>query len=349
MPFVLVLDVFDQEITTIPCGAPPSAELLETMIKFMFPALTTSPFALSLRLADGTTVPYAQPDPSAFETVVILHRPGTISEDVERGDRMYVDPTMIQSSTSTPTGGRDIRNTSCNVCGASTPVSSPRSSTNVDFGDTVLDALNNRQLCEDLQPAMREWCLRRDQACIVTAELAPALLECAHVLKPVYAMKWFNELRGRRMYMTAACPELAGRSTPAMDVRNGVMMSLNAFKLFDRFAFSIYLDIDDGRVIFVFNRNKHEVVDSIDIRHGAEILTPRVDERFPIPTYFTDLFPDPAVFMEHFLAKRCCSMPKVQRMITTWRVTASASPHSDADAVARQEDHITSTEGSTID
>ncbi|KAI9006195.1 hypothetical protein BC832DRAFT_556352 [Gaertneriomyces semiglobifer] len=272
------------------------------MIKFMFPALITTPFAFSLRLADDhTTVPYAQPDPSAFETVVILHRPGIISEDVERGDRMYVDPTMIKSSKGTPRGDRDTSNKSRKVSGASTPVSNPRSSTDFEFGEAVRDALNNRQLREDLQQAMREWCLRRDQACIITAELAPALLECAHVLKPVYAMKWFNELRGRRMYMTAGCPEVAGQSNPAMDVRNGVMMSLNAHKLFDRFAFSIYLDIDDGKLkVFVFDRNKHEKLDSLGIRHGAEIHTPRVDERFPTPTYFTDLFPDPAVFMEHF-------------------------------------------------
>ncbi|KAI9004582.1 hypothetical protein BC832DRAFT_614983 [Gaertneriomyces semiglobifer] len=281
MDFISVSSVAGRNIVELPCAAPPAASIIDTMLKYVFPALEHTPFGLSVKLAVGDGYePYSPECANPWD--IILHQPGDIIADVETGPRLYCD--MIKSRAGTP--GGDTPNKSGKRSGASTPASS---SNGGNLAEAVTENWNTRNARDDLQSAMREWCLRRDQACVVSGEVEPGSLDCAHILKPAYAVEWLDNHRRLCAYL----PMVSGRHNRGMDVRNGIMLGKGVHSSFDDFKFSIVPEGDEFKV-FVFKLSHSSVA------HGAKILTPRVDERFSYTRYFADLFPDKAVFLEHF-------------------------------------------------
>ncbi|KAJ3188132.1 hypothetical protein HDU85_005280 [Gaertneriomyces sp. JEL0708] len=259
MDRISVYTVAGERIVTWPCAAPPSAAILETMLKMLYPALEATPFSVSVKVDDKRYEPYS-PCVCAGTYLITLHAPGDVTADMEIG---------VRARSSTPHGASTSRDLAA---------------------DVVTDNLNSRYFHDGLQAALREWCFRRDQACVLTGVSDPAELDCAHILEPGYAAEWFAA--GSRMDFCAMVPVVAGRSKEAMDVRNCVMITKSLHSAFDNFSFSISPEDDEFKV-FVFNKHG-------SVKHGTKVITPRVDERFQEPTYYADLFPHKAVFLEHF-------------------------------------------------
>ncbi|KAI9011505.1 hypothetical protein BC832DRAFT_550883 [Gaertneriomyces semiglobifer] len=233
MDHISIVDVACQTIISIKCVEPPPAPVVETMIKYVFPALEHVPFSLSLKVAGECYEPY-EPHLSQAPHSIFLHRPGDVTADVDRGSRVFCE--MIKSR-----AGTSHKYKSHKRSGASTPNSSV--SNVCDLGDAVTEVLNNWDARDGIQSAMRDCCLQRDQVCVITGIVTAAHIECAHILKPAYAMTWFSQDSRWDKYC-ANFPIVAGRSSPAMDVRNGVMMSKSLRAAFDNFEFSIYPEGD---------------------------------------------------------------------------------------------------------
>ncbi|KAI9012986.1 hypothetical protein BC832DRAFT_274342 [Gaertneriomyces semiglobifer] len=272
MSLLGIVSIARRTIVWLPCGAPPSASIVETMLKCVFPGLQYAPFSLSVEVAADR---YEQYSPECAGPI-ILHQPGDITADVETGPRVYCD--MIRSRAGTPVAGTP--NKSRKRSAASTPNSASNGGVPAD------DVIES----DCLQSVLREWCFRRDQACVITGAMDG--LDCAHILAPSYSTEWF--VVGDRRRLCAFLPMVAGRTNPGIDVRNAVMMSKDVHSLFDEFKFSIFPEGDKFKVFQFFMKSLP------GMKHGAEIITPRIDERFQDPRYYADLFPDKEVFLEHF-------------------------------------------------
>ncbi|KAI8818265.1 uncharacterized protein EV422DRAFT_570039 [Fimicolochytrium jonesii] len=292
--FLTIRDVAKRPIFSFPFVIAPPADLLKEITSIVLPNLEHVPFALSVVCTDGQCLAYGPELFPARGSTIILHAPGEIQLDVERGELRKGDSRMLRSRSRPQSGEssplRKARKTSSRGSPTNSPTAAAANPPTAEEVNRVVNTVTSAQLRQGLQGAMRSWCHRRDQVCVVSGETTDDSLKCAHILTPEYGEEWFAERSD--WSLQAGVPVVASRYSPSMDVRNGIMLRADLHENFDAFRFSIYAK---GEKFFV-----HAFRPMADLVHGSEIIVPMLNDRHKPPSFYRDLFPHRDVVMEQF-------------------------------------------------
>ncbi|RKO86125.1 hypothetical protein BDK51DRAFT_36774 [Blyttiomyces helicus] len=143
---------------------------------------------------------------------------------------------------------------------------------------SVVDKASDERRC--YQKEHRWACLRRDQECTLRAACSGNVLKCCHVLTPEYAKDW-------------------GVSTLGYDIQNAFILQSTLHDSIDSFELSVWPD--NNKCTIISSPCTHfKVLLAGCSMDPAEVRKPPINPLLENPAYFTDLFPDKAVFLAHF-------------------------------------------------